>query len=76
MQKKGLDEGKISEELKKWELLKIQRHKRLEAAALQAKAEKKAKAAQEWPIDISFLSKLIMLGLIPILSRLIASFLI
>lgn len=38
--------------------------------------EKQAKAGQEWPIDISFLSKLIMIGLIPILSRLIASFLI
>jgi hypothetical protein len=38
--------------------------------------EKLAKAGQEWPIDISFLSKLIMIGLIPILTRLIASFLI
>lgn len=38
--------------------------------------EKQAKTGQEWPIDISFLSKLIMIGLIPILSRLIASFLI
>jgi hypothetical protein len=37
--------------------------------------EKQAKAGQEWPIDISFLSKLIMIGLIPILTRLIASFL-
>ena len=38
--------------------------------------EKQARAGQEWPIDISFLSKLIMIGLIPILSRLLASFLI
>jgi hypothetical protein len=38
--------------------------------------EKQAKAGQEWPIDISFLSKLIVIGLIPILSRLLASFII
>lgn len=31
--------------------------------------EKHVKAAQEWPIDISFLSKLVVLGLIPIISR-------
>ena len=31
--------------------------------------ERHIKAAQEWPIDISFLSKLIGLGLIPIISR-------
>ena len=39
--------------------------------SLQVK-EKHVAAAQEWPIDISFLSKLLVLGLIPIISRLIA----
>jgi len=39
--------------------------------SLQVK-EKHVAVAQEWPIDISFLSKLLVLGLIPILSRLIA----
>jgi hypothetical protein len=34
--------------------------------------ERRVEAAQEWPIDISFLSKLIVLGLIPIMSRVIA----
>jgi MFS family permease len=33
--------------------------------------EKHVRAAQEWPIDTSFLSKLIVLGLIPIVSRLV-----
>lgn len=34
--------------------------------------EKHVVAAQEWPVDISFLSKLLVLGLIPIISRLVA----
>ena len=34
--------------------------------------ERHVKAAQEWPIDISFLSKLIGLGLIPIISKIAA----
>lgn len=34
--------------------------------------ERHVKAAQEWPIDMSFLSKLMVLGLIPIISRIIA----
>lgn len=38
--------------------------------------EKKVKNAQEWPIDISFLSKLIAICLIPIMSRIIASMII
>ena len=38
--------------------------------------EKKVKEAQEWPIDVSFLSKLIVIGLIPIFSRIIAALLI
>lgn len=39
--------------------------------SLQVK-ERHVKAAQEWPIDIGFLSKLIVLGLIPIISRIAA----
>jgi hypothetical protein len=38
--------------------------------------ERHVMAAQEWPIDLSFLSKLIVLGLIPILSRIVAVLLI
>lgn len=34
--------------------------------------EKRVKAAQEWPIDVGFVSKLIGLGLIPILGRIVA----
>jgi hypothetical protein len=34
--------------------------------------ERHVKAAQEWPIDMSFLSKLMVLGLIPIISRIMA----
>jgi len=39
--------------------------------SLQVK-ERHAKAAQEWPIDIGFLTKLIGVGLIPIIARLAA----
>lgn len=35
--------------------------------------ERNTQAAQEWPIDVSFVSKLIVLGLIPIISRVVAS---
>ena len=38
--------------------------------------EKHVKVAQEWPIDIGFLSKLIVLGLIPIISRIMAMYII
>ena len=38
--------------------------------------ERHVRAAQEWPINMSFLSKLIVLGLIPILSRIVAVLLI
>lgn len=38
--------------------------------------EKRVKAAQEWSIDVDFLSKLIVIGLIPILSRILAMLLI
>ena len=46
MQKKGLDEAKIEEEMKKWELLQEERKKRADAAAAQKKA-KKAKEKEE-----------------------------
>jgi hypothetical protein len=38
--------------------------------------EKHAKAAKEWPIDVSFVSKLMVLVLIPIISRILAMLLI
>ncbi|MCK4669125.1 hypothetical protein KAT21_03275 [Candidatus Bathyarchaeota archaeon] len=38
--------------------------------------ERNIKAAQEWPIDISFLSKLMIMGLIPIISRIAAMLII
>ena len=38
--------------------------------------EKHAKAAKEWPIDISFVSKLLVLVLIPIISRILVMLLI
>ncbi|MFQ5822342.1 MAG: hypothetical protein ACE5I5_20400 [Candidatus Heimdallarchaeota archaeon] len=38
--------------------------------------ESHVKAAQEWPIDISFLSKLMILGLIPIISRIVVMLII
>ena len=43
--------------------------------SLQVK-ERYVRSAQEWPIDISFLSKIIVLCLIPILSRIVAVLLI
>ena len=43
--------------------------------SLQVK-EKHAKASQEWPIDLSFFSKLMILVLIPILSRILATLII
>lgn len=38
--------------------------------------EKHAKAAREWPIDVSFVSKLVVLVLIPIVSRILVMLLI
>ena len=38
--------------------------------------EKRAKAAMEWPIDMTFISKLLALVLIPILSRILAMLII
>ncbi len=43
--------------------------------SLQVK-EKNVQTAQEWPIDVSFISKLLVLGLIPIISRVIAMLII
>ena len=43
--------------------------------SLQVK-EKHVKAAQEWPIDMSFLSKLLVLVLIPIISRIMVMLII
>jgi hypothetical protein len=38
--------------------------------------EKRAKAAKEWPVDMTFISKLLALVLIPILSRILAMLII
>ncbi len=38
--------------------------------------ERRVIAAKEWPIDVNFLSKLIGLGLIPIISRIVAMYII
>jgi len=35
--------------------------------------ERNTKAAQEWPIDISFISKLVVLGLLPIITKVLAA---
>ncbi len=43
--------------------------------SLQVK-EKHVRAAQEWPIDLSFFSKLMILVLIPIISRIVATLII
>lgn len=45
LMKKGFDEARISEEIKKWEVLQIERERRLEAAELEA--QKKAEAPPE-----------------------------
>lgn len=56
MKKRGFDEAKIEVEMKKWELLQVEKRKRTEAAAVQkktkkeqekAEAEAKAKAEEE-----------------------------
>ena len=45
--KKGADEATIEEELKKWEVLQLEKEKRIEALKEQKKREKKAKKAEE-----------------------------
>jgi small subunit ribosomal protein S16 len=60
LKKKGYDAAKIEEEYKKWELLQIERQKRLEAAAIQKKkqrAEEKAKAAEEKEAETETIEK-------------------
>ncbi len=48
LMKQGADEAKITEEFKKWELLQLERQKRLEAKkAQQAKAQKTEAAAEQ-----------------------------
>jgi small subunit ribosomal protein S16 len=47
MQKRGMDETAIEEEMKKWEVLQIERAKRNEAAAVQAKKEKKKETKEK-----------------------------
>jgi len=48
LMKRGVDEAKIEEELKKWEVLQLERKKRLEAKEAQAKqAEPKPEEAPE-----------------------------
>lgn len=46
LKKKGLSEEEIEIEMKKWELLQIERRKRKEAAMVQKKKEKAEKAAE------------------------------
>ena len=43
----GLSEEKMQEELKKWEVLQLEKQKRLEAKRAQAEREKQQQAAQE-----------------------------
>ncbi|MCH8982340.1 30S ribosomal protein S16, partial [candidate division KSB1 bacterium] len=45
--KKGVDEATIEEELKKWQVLQLEKEKRMEALTEQKKREKKAKKAEE-----------------------------
>lgn len=45
LMKRGLPDAQISEEFKKWEVLQIERQKRQEALAAQAKAKKEAPPA-------------------------------
>jgi len=47
MQKQGYDSAKIEEEMKKWELLQVERAKRKEAKLAQAASEKKKAAAEK-----------------------------
>jgi small subunit ribosomal protein S16 len=47
LMKNGADEAKINEEFKKWELLQLERQKRLEAKKAQQAKEKKAEVVEE-----------------------------
>lgn len=47
LMKRGADEAKIEEEFKKWEVLQLERQKRLEAQKAQKEASNKTKAKEE-----------------------------
>ncbi len=47
LKKRGLPDAQISEEFKKWEVLQIERQKRQEALAVQAKSKKAAPPSSE-----------------------------
>ena len=47
LRKRGVEQDKIEEEFKKWELLQIERRKRVESAGIQAKKKKKEEAEEE-----------------------------
>ncbi len=47
LMKHGADEAKIEEEFKKWEVLQLERQKRLEAQKAQQEKSKKAKTKEE-----------------------------
>ncbi len=47
LMKNGADEAKINEEFKKWELLQLERQKRLEAKKAQQAKEKKTEVVEE-----------------------------
>jgi len=51
LMKHGADEAKIEEEFKKWEVLQLERQKRLEAQKAQKEASSKAKAKEEQVAD-------------------------
>jgi len=49
--KSGFDEARIQEELKKWEVLQLERQKRLEAIRAQKEREKRAQAEEAKPAE-------------------------
>lgn len=49
--KSGADEAKIQEELKKWELLQLERQKRLEAIRAQREREKRSGVAEAEAVE-------------------------
>ncbi|MDZ7288609.1 MAG: 30S ribosomal protein S16 [candidate division KSB1 bacterium] len=52
LQKRGMDEAQIGEEMKKWEALQSERHKRLEALREQKKQQRKSqKETLETPTE-------------------------
>lgn len=51
LKRRGADDAKISEELKKWEALQAEKRQRLEVARLQKKSKKKAEAEVAPPAE-------------------------